>query len=124
MAVYSINNAAIVDSLIKAHKRGVEVRIITDRIQAKGKSSKVSYLLENKLNLVINNKFKIEHNKFAVFDGNILETGSFNWTEPASKYNSENCLFIDSDKNIISSYQGRFNELWEIYNSKTLVKND
>jgi phosphatidylserine/phosphatidylglycerophosphate/cardiolipin synthase-like enzyme len=116
VAVYSINNIAISESLIKAYERGVDVRIITDRVQAKGRSSKVPYLLENKLNLVINNQFKIEHNKFAIFDGEILETGSFNWTEPASKYNSENCLFIDSDKKIISNYQGRFNELWKLYN--------
>ena len=58
----------------RAHKRGVDVRIIADIVQAKGRNSKVPYLLENKLNLVINNQFKIEHNKFAIFDGQILET--------------------------------------------------
>lgn len=44
-AVYSINNDNIVNALIEAKKRGVKVRILTDKIQAKGISSKVKIFM-------------------------------------------------------------------------------
>ena len=97
VAVYSINNDKIVDALLNAKKRGVKVRILTDKTQAKGKSSKVKYLYDNGLNIRVHPKFKIEHNKFAIYDKEIGSTGSFNWTNPAEKKNSENCMFFDDE---------------------------
>ena len=46
-AVYSINNDNIVAALLEAKKRGVKIRILTDKTQAKGRSSKVKYLYDN-----------------------------------------------------------------------------
>lgn len=84
-AVYSINNDNIVNALIEAKKRGVKVRILTDKTQAKGISSKVKYLYDNRINIRVHSQFKIEHNKFAVYDKVKGSTGSFNWTNPAEK---------------------------------------
>lgn len=113
MAVYSITNPAIVDSILAAHKRGAKIRVITDRTQAKGKGSLVGKLRDAGIPVVTNVKHKIEHNKFAVFDGKHIVTGSYNWTTNASKFNSENCLFFDQpDK----EYSERFKYLWKLYN--------
>ena len=111
-AVYSINNDQIVNALKKAHQRGVKLRILTDKVQAASKSSKVLDLYQYGINIKVNSRFKIEHNKFAVFDGLRVSTGSFNWTNPASSKNSENCLFVMQDKKVVASYEQRFNELW------------
>lgn len=113
-AVYSINNDQIVSALKEAHNRGVHLRILTDKLQAGSKSSKVLDLYRYGINIKVNTKFKIEHNKFAVFDGTKLSTGSFNWTNPASEKNSENCLFITKDEQVVASYEKRFNELWNL----------
>lgn len=113
IAVYSITNPKIVDSILDAHKRGAKIRVITDRTQSKGKGSLVGKLREAGIPVVTNIKHRIEHNKFAVFDGKHIVTGSYNWTTNASKYNSENCLFFDQpDK----EYTERFKYLWNLYN--------
>ena len=118
VAVYSINNDAIVKALKKAHKRGVKIRILTDKLQAAGKSSKVKELYLSGINIRINSQHKIEHNKFAIYDNKIASTGSYNWTNPASDKNSENCLFLIHNKKAIKEYQVRFEYLWKINTKK------
>ena len=57
---------------------------------------------------------KIEHNKFAIYDRLVASTGSFNWTTPATRKNSENCLFVIHDKKAVAKYFERFEQLWSI----------
>ena len=122
VAVYSLNNRKIADSLREAKKRGVKIEILTDSIQAAQKSSLALPLLNEGFNLKLHSKYKIEHNKFAVFDNSLVETGSFNWTGPASRSNSENCIFLNETE-VVKKYRERFTFLWE-KNSKeaSLVK--
>lgn len=111
-AVYSINNKKLVDALIEAKNRGVRLRVLTDYIQANQKSSKVVELLNAGVTIRVHSKYKIEHNKFAVYDGKAISTGSFNWTGPAARSNSENCLFND-EAAVAKTYQDRFEFLWQ-----------
>lgn len=113
-AVYAINNKDIVNAIKKAHKRGVKIRILTDRLQAANKSSKVKELYGFGVNIRVHSKHKIEHNKFAIFDGKKAVSGSYNWTQPASTKNSENCIFFIKNKEIVKDYQTRFDYLWKI----------
>jgi phosphatidylserine/phosphatidylglycerophosphate/cardiolipin synthase-like enzyme len=119
-AVYSINNDRIVDAFKRARSRGVKIRILTDRTQAAGHSSKIPELSSEGFNVRVHSKNKIEHNKFGVFDSKIAVNGSYNWTNPASDSNSENCV-VFNEKNIISSYRTRFEELWKL---NTAAKSD
>ncbi len=112
IAVYSISNIKIVDSLINAFHRGAQIRIITDRTQAKGKGSLVEKLKSAGIPVVTNKKTKIEHNKYAIFDNKHVVSGSYNWTENASKFNSENCVFFDQ---LSEEYSRRFEYLWNLY---------
>ena len=114
VAVYSINNQRIIDALYRARQRDVFIRILTDKLQASGKYSKVEEMHSNGLNIRVHTKNKIEHNKFAVFDGKSASTGSFNWTNSATSKNSENCLFLINEPDYAKIYQQRFEELWEM----------
>ncbi len=114
IAVYSINNDKIVDALKNAYDRGVKLRILTDKLQASAKSSKVIDLYKYGINIRVNSKHKIEHNKFAIYDRQVASTGSFNWTNPASDKNSENCVFLVQDKNAVNKYCQRFEQLWSM----------
>lgn len=114
IAVYSINNDKIVTALKKAYDRGIKLRILTDKLQTSNKSSKVFDLYQYGINIRVNSKHKIEHNKFAIYDKQVASTGSFNWTNPASTKNSENCLFLIQDENAIAQYYHRFEELWSM----------
>ena len=113
IAVYSITNSNIVDSIIAAHKRGAQIRIITDRTQSKGKGSLVGKIRNAGIPVVTNIKHKIEHNKFAIFDRKYVETGSYNYTENGSKFNSENCVFFEQPEGM--EYSKRFEYLWQLY---------
>ncbi|MBO5997871.1 MAG: phospholipase D family protein [Alphaproteobacteria bacterium] len=112
VAVYAINNDAIVKALKKAHKKGVKIRVLTDRIQAGQKNSKVAELEEAGIPVIRHKKHKIQHDKFAIFDSKKAVTGSYNWTNAASKKNSENCLFF-TDRSI-EDYIQRFEYLWTL----------
>ena len=114
IAVYSINNEKIVSALKQAHDRGVKLRILTDKLQASAKSSKVIDLYKYGINIRVNSKHKIEHNKFAIYDRRVASTGSFNWTNPATDKNSENCLFLIQDEAAVSKYCKRFEQLWSM----------
>ena len=117
-AVYAINNDNIVEALKKAHDRGVKIKILTDRLQAANKSSKVKELYDYGINIRVHSKHKIEHNKFAVFDNESVVTGSYNWTNPATNKNSENCVFFIRDKDAVEEYDNRFKYLWQINTKK------
>lgn len=114
VAVYSINNTDIVEAIKLAHDRKINFRILTDKLQAAGKHSKVIELYKYGVNIRVHSKNKIEHNKFAIFDSNVVSTGSFNWTNAASDKNSENCLFLIKEPDNIKAYKERFEELWSV----------
>ena len=118
IAIYAINNKNIVDAIKEAHNRGIKVRILTDKLQAANKKSRAYDLYKYGIKIRINSKYKIEHNKFAIFDSDNVVTGSYNWTESASNKNSENCLFVNHNKKIIKEYRNRFNYLWQINTKK------
>jgi len=133
IAVYSITNRNIKNALIDAHKRGANIRIVTDYLQSKGKHSVTDELSDAGLPLVTNYNYRmtykkggkqerandkilhrIMHNKFAVFDDKLVVTGSYNWTYSATKENAENCIFLDD---MAPVYSGQFKYLWDLYNT-------
>lgn len=117
-AVYAINNEEIVKALKQAYDRGVKIRILTDKLQAANKSSKVTDLYRYGINIRVNSKFRIEHNKFAIFDNKVVSSGSYNWTNPASHKNSENCIFFIDETKVLTEYSERFDYLWRINTKK------
>jgi cardiolipin hydrolase len=62
------------------------------------------------------------HHKFAVIDGSVVVTGSFNWTTQAVKNNQENILFYEN-KELAGAYTEEYNKLWESF-GKTLSKEE
>ena len=114
IAIYAFTNQKIYDSLLSAKERGVAIRIVADKAQSKGKFSFIPKLQETGFDVRIKKKVKIEHNKFGVFDKKFIITGSYNWTEAATKMNSENCM-LDKRKKVVTKYGKRFEELWKMY---------
>lgn len=112
IAVYSITNQNIVDAIIAAKKRGAKVRVITDRLQSAGKYSLAEELESAGIPVIKNVKHRIMHNKFAIFDGRRIESGSYNWTDSATKSNAENCMFFDQED---KTFTKQFDYLWDLY---------
>ena len=114
VAVYSITNDRIVDSLLAAHRRGVRVRVISDKQQAAGRASLIGRIRDSGIPVVLNKRHKIMHHKFAIFDHRDIETGSYNWTSSATQSNAENCMFFPEQN---KEFTNQFKYLWGFYQS-------
>lgn len=115
VAMYILTNKNIKEALITAIENDATVTLVLDRVEAYKKYSASHDLLRFGANIRISNKqFKIQHNKIAIFDNTSIVAGSYNWTEAASNNNSEDCLFYDSNKEVINKYLKRFEYLYSI----------
>lgn len=100
---YGMTSPTIVDALIKAHERGVKVRILLDKSNLKDKWSKRSLLADAGVDVGIDKVSGIAHNKVMIIDEQKVITGSFNFTRAADKRNAENVIIIN-DKSIANEY--------------------
>ena len=95
---YTFTSYQLADALISAHKRGVAVNIIFDRGQFAPNfrsAKKVNEMLQaSHLNMWKDSVSGLAHNKVMIIDKDIVETGSFNFTYSAQKFNAENMLII------------------------------
>lgn len=116
IAMYGFTSPEIASALVKANKRGVQIRIVLDRTQAAGRESQSDYLQEHGLNVRLDHQKGIMHNKVGIIDKTILITGSYNWTRSAEDTNQENCLVItnEDDPNVIQQYRERFEYIWQL----------
>jgi phosphatidylserine/phosphatidylglycerophosphate/cardiolipin synthase-like enzyme len=113
VASYSLTYPSIIKALTDAKKRGVKVRVITDRIQTAGKTQRVAVddLLLNGI-VVKNNHFSgLMHLKMSVVDGAVATTGSYNYTKNATEQNEE-MLVIITEPNFIQRCNKEFERMW------------
>ncbi|KAI8086719.1 uncharacterized protein BX664DRAFT_299587 [Halteromyces radiatus] len=114
VAVFSLTDNKTANVLIDAKERGVDVKIVTDNDQLDGKGADV-----RRLNQDYGIPFKTDtseqfmHNKFAVIDGKIVITGSFNWSIGARFKNRENVI-VTNIPSLAEAYEKEFEKLWEI----------
>ncbi|SEM64132.1 phospholipase D-like domain-containing protein [Paenibacillus sp. OV219] len=114
IAIYSLTKPEIVDAIKKAKKRGVAVRIITDRIQSAGKSQKEALKLLGSagIPLKINKHSGLMHLKMTIVDGKTATTGSFNYSKSASTDNDEVLMVLRSAE-VAQSFARQFQVMWE-----------
>jgi phosphatidylserine/phosphatidylglycerophosphate/cardiolipin synthase-like enzyme len=77
---YSFTSALIAKALVDAHKRGVRVQVILDKSQRTEQYSSADFLANQRVPTTIDANHAISHNKVMVIDGEIVITGSFNFT--------------------------------------------
>lgn len=117
-AVYTITRPSIVDAVIGAKMRGVDVRGITDFNQSITAEEKPQLSRMRAAGIPIEAPIKqigLMHIKLLVTDSGYV-SGSFNWTTSATSYNDE---IIESGKiiSIINIYKNIFLELWSKYSA-------
>lgn len=113
VSVYAINNKRLIGALIAAHRRGVKVRVLTDRLQAAGNSSRIWDLIEAGVPLRVHTHKRIMHTKVGVYDGKSVSSGSLNWTEPAVYKNEEVCDIFINAPDYAAQHQKLFDERWK-----------
>ena len=115
--VYSFTSRPIAEALIRAHARGVLVRVISDRTNLSGKGSVTPDLEAAGIEVVYDHEHAIMHDKVAIIGRKWLATGSFNWTAAAENKNAENL------KIILDPEDARFYaEEWERHRGHSVIR--
>lgn len=116
LAVFETDLTPIAEALVRAHRRGVEVRWITDDehgIDADGEPGRGQFALMEDAGIPIRDDLRagLMHNKFVVIDGHILWTGSMNLTNNDVYRNNNNIVVIESPE-VAAVYEAEFAEMW------------
>jgi len=112
VCVYTITDDRISGAILDAHRRGVAVRIVTDDEKSLDLGSDVDAFLAAGIPLRTDRSEAHMHHKFALFDGERLLTGSYNWTRGAAARNEENFIVTD-DPRLVRPFARTFEDLWE-----------
>ncbi|HWT40287.1 MAG TPA: phospholipase D-like domain-containing protein [Dongiaceae bacterium] len=121
LADYSFNIMGVVNILIAKAKAGVEVKLVLDNSQSKGRTevpeiTALKACPEIKMVIVESSESAIMHNKSTTIDGHITETGSWNYTTAASKENNNFFVFDDNliatDFNVTAAFDKVFNDMF------------
>ncbi len=91
---YSFTSTLIANALIDAHKRGVDVKVILDKKENREEYSLGELLRDAGIPVATDGIHAIAHNKIMILDGQVVLTGSFNFTKQAEHSNAENLLVI------------------------------
>ena len=111
VCVFTITDNRIVDAMERAHRRNVQVRVISDDDKAMDAGSDIDRLERMGIPVRVDRSEHHMHHKFAIFDKSKLLTGSYNWTRSASLHNEENFL-ITTDHDLLKDFTRMFDKLW------------
>ncbi|MDE2490955.1 MAG: DUF1669 domain-containing protein, partial [Elusimicrobia bacterium] len=102
IAMFSFYSRRIAEALLAAKGRGVKIRLVLDKSQASLSSLDDWFAWHGfEMRLIIGPDderdplYQKMHNKFGVFDGKVVETGSFNYSPNAEKNSFENSNWFD-----------------------------
>lgn len=112
VCVFTIADDRLSGELVAAHGRGVHVRIISDNDKRFDEGSDIARLASDGIEVRLDDAPSHMHHKFAMFDGEQLANGSFNWTRSASSSNQEN-LIVSRDAYLLRCFGMQFEQLWE-----------
>jgi phosphatidylserine/phosphatidylglycerophosphate/cardiolipin synthase-like enzyme len=110
VAGFEIDNKLIVDSLVKAAQRGVKVRVVTDTDYINEYGPK--QFAAAGIPVVDDKRSALMHNKFIVFDGAAVWTGSMNFTENCAYKNNNNGLYLAVPE-LAANYTTKFKWMFE-----------
>ena len=113
VAIHEITSLEMAQALVKARQRGVKVRVIVDSKQAKMRTSKITYLIQQGILIkVLGGKEKgVMNLRFAIFDEKRVLMGSFDWSDDSLRWNYENILMTDGSETV-TIFQKEFGKLW------------
>lgn len=112
ICVFTISDDRISDSIITAHHRGVDIKIITDNDKSWDEGSDIKQLAHLGIAVKMDATPNHMHHKFMIADGKSLLTGSYNWTMSAARVNHENVLLTE-EAGVVRSYLKQFDLLWK-----------
>lgn len=113
IAIYSITKKNISQAVAAAEKRGVRVRLITDKEEASNRYEKSALALIKGAGVPvkINSHSGLMHLKVTIVDDSIVTIGSYNYTDSATFKNDE-VLVVIQDLASVSVFKKEFSRMW------------
>ena len=112
VAVYELDLSTISNALIKAHKRGVTVRVVTESDYLDTPDTKIPVLKAAGIPVLGDRREGFMHNKFTIIDHQDVWSGSMNYTTNDAYRNDNNLIRIRSTR-LAEDYTTEFNEMFE-----------
>jgi phosphatidylserine/phosphatidylglycerophosphate/cardiolipin synthase-like enzyme len=114
VAVYGFTSPRAVKALVSAMKRGVDVRVITDRERLADPKQRTALatLLQAGIPIKINRHDGLMHLKQVVVDDEVNTNGSMNQTTSGNRYNDER-LDVIRDHAITVQAREKFLSMWK-----------
>lgn len=109
VAAFELDLERVSDALVRAHERGVRVRLVTDSDYEEEYGPQT--LLEADIPVVFDARDPFMHNKFVVIDGATVWMGSWNLTNNGTYRNNNNVVVIQSTK-LAANYTAEFEEMF------------
>lgn len=109
MAAYSLDLWSIRDALLRAHRRGVSVRLVVESDNLD--SDELIQIAEAGVPVLGDRREGLMHNKFAVIDRYEVWTGSMNFTVNGAYRNYNNLLRVRSSR-LAENYLAEFDEMY------------
>jgi phosphatidylserine/phosphatidylglycerophosphate/cardiolipin synthase-like enzyme len=111
VCAFELDNRIITDALVRAVRRGVRVRLVTESNYIE--ESGVKALQSMGVPVVDDRRDgALMHNKFMIFDGKAVWTGSMNFTENCAYRNNNNGIYIE-DSRLAENYSTKFAWMFE-----------
>lgn len=114
-ALYDFSRPSLRDALLAAHERGVAVRIVTDDEAMVSNTSQAFYAALRAAGIPIvddQDDGRLMHDKYAIIDGQVVWTGSTNWSENDIAENHNNAVVFTSTA-AAEIYQRDFDQMFE-----------
>ena len=121
IAMYYLTHRRIVNDLIDAKNRGVDVKIILDGSFVRDGYAPHEKLREAGVPVKIENWRSKLHSKNAIFDCKIATLGSTNWTSTAELVNDENMIIVYDEK-VAKEVEKNFQRMWKSIPDEWLYK--
>ena len=112
ICVFTLSDDRVSDEVLDAHRRGVAIRLLTDNQKEFDTGSDIGRLRDAGVAVAVDRTEAHMHHKFAIFDGEWLLNGSYNWTRSASEFNEENVI-QSNDPTLLKRFSEQFEKLWE-----------
>lgn len=113
VAVYGLTSPRAVEAMVAAKKRGVDVRLITDRqrIEDAKQRTAIHTLHLAGIPILVNQHDGLMHLKQVVIDDEVNVSGSMNHTTSGNRYNDER-LDVITDHAITAKAREKFLAMW------------
>jgi len=109
VAVYSMSLRTIRDALIRAHERGVQVRVVMESDNLDGSAPQA--LIDAGVPVLGDRREGLMHDKFVVIDRSEVWLGSMNYTYSGT-YEDNNQLFLIRSVEMAENYTKEFEEMF------------